>query len=139
METPAFDVTSGAQRKNQFMPGEGWDIWRTEVAVLNRLAGSRRAQAKAIEKDVGVKADSDSDKSQSVDGLEEESAEFEKWTQEIREVVQRVSGAAKKKDQGEKEKAKKPSRRKAKKGEEDEDDEDEDGDESCDEGHSDNP
>ena len=96
METPAFDVTSGAQRKNQFRPGEGWDIWRTEVAVLNRLAGSRSAQAKAIEKGVGVKAESDSGTSQSADASEEESVKFEKWTQEIRAVVQRVSGAAKK-------------------------------------------
>lgn len=80
METPAFDSTSGAQRKNQFVPGEGWDVWRSETDVLHRLAGSKSS----AEGDTGVDA---SDK-------------FGTWTEEVRAVVQRVSSAAQKNQDG---------------------------------------
>ena len=95
LETPAFDSTSGTQRKNQFKPGEGWDIWRTEVAVLNRLAGSREA---------GTSTPKD----------------LTKWTGEIREVVIRMSGATQKKEEGKGKKTGKRTQRKGKQAEESE-------------------
>lgn len=88
METPAFNTISGTQRKNQFKPGEGWDIWRTEVAVLNKLAGSRGTVSS------------------------ERGESFAKWTEEIRDVVKRVSSAAQKKEG--KGKTKKSTRRRGK-------------------------
>ncbi|KIP11588.1 hypothetical protein PHLGIDRAFT_27828 [Phlebiopsis gigantea 11061_1 CR5-6] len=104
LETPAYDTASGTQRKNQFKPGEGWDIWRTEVAVLNRLAGSSDA------------ATSDEDRT----------AELEQWTEEIRKVVERVSSAAEKQKHG-KVKTMRQTRRKKKYKEETDDEGD-----SCD-------
>ena len=109
LETPAFDVTSGAN-KNQFKPGAGWDIWQSEVAMLHRLAGSQTAEGS-------------------------EALDLEKCTEGLRSVVERVSALQAQADAGKKDKATKkraPKKGKSTAAEQD----DEDGD--SDEGHSDN-
>jgi AP endonuclease 1 len=106
LETPAFDVTSGANKRNQFKPGEGWDIWRSEVGMLHKLAGSQTA-------DTGDRVD------------------FEAWTEQLREVVKRVTAAQAKADDAKKEKPKKRSQQNTGKKAAEEDAEEED--ETCDE------
>ena len=76
LETPAFDVTSGAN-KNQFKPGKGWEIWHSEVNVLHKLAGCQSRS--------------------------DETIDLEAWGEQLRSVVKRVSSTqaknkAKKKD-----------------------------------------
>ena len=69
LETPAFDA--GASRGR---PGEGWDVWRAEVAVLQRLAGG------ADEKGGGA------------DG--ERGVDLAAWTEEIKGAVERAGKKA---------------------------------------------
>ncbi|GJE97725.1 AP endonuclease [Phanerochaete sordida] len=64
LETPAFAPAAGAQLR----PGEGWDVWSTEVRVLQRLAGAYE------------RAD--------------ETVDLEAWTDEIRAAVKKASAKA---------------------------------------------
>lgn len=48
LETPAYDVPSGPRES---LATEGMGVWRTEVAVLNRLAG--RSAEEAGEEEIG--------------------------------------------------------------------------------------
>ena len=110
LETPAFDNTSGTQRKNQFKPGEGWDVWRTEIVVLNRLAGLRENGSSEKEKCVAEN--------------------LAKWTDEIGGVVKRMSGAAQKKEQNAKTGNLKETNRRGKRVSESESDHNSDGEDS---------
>lgn len=104
LETPAFEPSTGAHRGAQFRPGEGWDVWNTEVRVLQHLAG-----ALGDGKSAGADAD------------------IAAWTEEIRAAVKKASAKLDLETEAKKERAKKRAA-KAKTEEDGEEDHD-----SCDE------